>query len=252
MKLIKVKGANMASLSTVKKATIVGSIALVVVIGGWLIYNVLNPTYSISGKFIDSDNGKPVQGVAIKGGDKDFKSTADGRYEISKVSKNTFIEIKAPEGYEPANADISYDTAQKTSWRTKEINEDYTLQITEKEKESRLLSDITDIYNAFKFERWDDVYAAMHPDSKERISQADYVAEMKKNFEGVSITDFSIENPKFLEKWTFDVNKKEYTDAASADVSLKVQMLGAEQTVNQSAHFAKEGNEWRWFFSADI
>lgn len=242
----------MASLSTGKKAMIIGLIAIIVVIGGWLVYTMLNPTYNISGRFIDSDNGEPVQGVALKVGDKEFESNLDGRYTLSEVSKNTPIEVSAPEGYAPINADIDYETTQKTDWRTKEINKDYTLQITEEEKKSRLLSDITEIYSAFKFERWNDVYEAMHSDSKERISQADYVAQMKENFEGASITDFSIENPKFLETWTFDVISKEYTDAASADVSLKVQMLGTEQAVNQSAHFVKEDNKWRWFFSADV
>jgi len=240
----------MASRNKNKKTILIGLIALVVIIiGGWLAYNALNPTYSISGKFIDLDNGKPVQGVTIKIGNKEFKSTSDGRYEISKVNKNDSIEIKVTDSYEPVTADLSFDNAKKTSWKTREINKDYALQITKKEKESRLLRDITEIYNAFKYERWGDVYTAMHPDCKEKISEADYISKMKTNMEGFAITGFSIENPKFLEKWVFDVTNKEYKEAASADVSLKVQMLGIEQTMNQSAHYVKEGGKWKWFYS---
>lgn len=210
-------------------------------------YNVLNPTYVVAGRFVDADNGKPVENIAIKANGIETKTDKDGRYSITQLKEGTAVEILPPKEYLPPDYKIDYSAATSTSWNSKEIKKDYVLAITDEEKQARLRKDIDDVYNAYKSGNWDMAFDVMHPDSQQRFKKEDYIALNVKNFEGITITDYKIGNIKFLDKWKDEKTGKEYTNVAEADVSITGQIGAVSQTVNQPAHFVKHDNKWRWF-----
>lgn len=241
----------MTALSNSKKFILFGVLILIAGIGGWFVYSFLNPTYNVNGRFTDADNGEPVQGVVLKVEDKEVKSDQNGNYSLNGISEDASIEINTPEAYKPKDAGLDYSASGKVDWNTRELNKDFSLQITKDEKKKRLIQDIEEIHNSFKFERWEDAYDMMHSDSRKQITKENYVSKMKETMEGAGITDYSIENVKFLDAWTWETTDKEYANVATADVSLKVQAFGSEQTINQGIHFVKENGMWRWFDSFD-
>lgn len=244
-----VKGVLVAKISRGKKTLVGILVAIAVLVAFWAVHSVLNPTYNISGKITDSDNGNPVQGVVLRSGDHKYESQSDGSYKIDGLKKNTQITVIPPKGYVTPTLTIDYSTATKSSWDEKALSNDISLEITQDEKKSRLLEGIKKIYDAFQYGRYGDDYDLMQSDSKKTITKDKYIATLEKGFGDITITDYKISNPTFLDKWYFKQAKKSYQEVAQADISFKVQVSGINQTINQSVHFIKEGGQWRWFYS---
>jgi hypothetical protein len=220
-----------------------------IVLAVFIAYSALNPKYTITGKFVDAYSKDPVSGVTVAAGGKRATSDKSGHYELSGVSKDSSVSVTASKAYVRTGMKVDYASAKSTSWNKKQVTDNVTLHITTAEKEARLRKDADGIYSAFKFGRWSDVYDAMTADSKTRISKDDYTAEMKKNTESLTITNYKVGDVKFLDSWTSDINKQVFHDVAQADITITAQVLGITQDVNQAAHFVKEGGHWKWFYN---
>ncbi|MCX6810077.1 MAG: hypothetical protein NTZ65_05055 [Candidatus Berkelbacteria bacterium] len=228
---------------------VVSAVAVLILMGAIVLF--FFPIYSISGKLIDSDTNKSMEGIEMSLGMRKVKTSNQGDFTVKNIGKNNPLIANLPKEYEKSETKIDYNLSKKSGLFVKKVSIDAKANPNQEERIKRVRTAVEELMNDTKFGKSDAEYDALHPDCQKTISKEDFIKQRKDDTSGLSMTDFKIGNIKFLDSWKFDKTGVEYKNVAEAETTYTLQLLGMTQPLNKLTHYVNVDGKWRCFWSKD-